>query len=56
MNKINNEDILNQMNETSMEIPLSDEDYRKLLNHFKNDELNQFYLYIIQKVLEIKKF
>jgi hypothetical protein len=33
-----------------------EEDHQILITHYRNEHFNQFYLYIINKVLEIKNF
>ena len=34
----------------------SDDEYDKLMNHFRENQLNQFYIIIIQKILIKKQF
>jgi hypothetical protein len=40
----------------TVEPDFTDDEYNKLMNHFRKNELNQFYMLILKKVLTKKKF
>lgn len=54
MNEIMNQ-VFNLLKQTKIEIDFSDKEYLKLFEHFRQNELNQFYMFIIQRVLMKKK-
>jgi hypothetical protein len=53
---IDKEDLINVIKTKKIKIPLTNKDYKTLIKHFRNNDLNQFYLFIIQKVLTKKQF
>lgn len=56
MTDINVDLILDLIKQYKIEPDFSKKDYNKLIDHFKKNELNQFYMFIVQKVLIKKQF
>lgn len=56
MTQIDIENYLNYMKINTVEPDITDDEYDKLTNHFKNNDLNQFYMFILVRVLTKKKF
>lgn len=50
------EQILELLKQSNIDIDFTDEEYSKLFEHFRKNELSQFNIFIIQRVLTKKKF
>lgn len=56
MTDINGQLILELMKQNWAQPDFSDDEYNKLMNHFRENQLNQFYCIIIQKILTKRQF
>ena len=56
MTDISGKLIFDLMKQSNISIDFTEEEYTKLITHFRKSELNQFYMFIIQKVLTKKEF
>jgi hypothetical protein len=56
MDKFNIEKYLDFMKTNAVEPDFNDGEYEKLMAHFRNNELNQFYFFIIQRILLKRNF
>lgn len=56
MTEISGKLIFDLMKQSNITIDFTKGEYEKLINHFRQGELNQFYMFVIQKVLTKKDF
>jgi len=56
MTEISGKLIFDLMKQSNIVIDFTEEEYDKLINHFRQEQLNQFYMFVIQKVLAKKEF
>ncbi len=56
MNEINGNIIYDLMKQSDIVPDFTDDEYEKLITNFRQDKLNQFYMFIIQRVLTKKDF
>jgi hypothetical protein len=55
MNELANQ-VFNLLKQTNIDVDISEDEYSKLFEYFRKNELNQFNVFIIQRVLTKKDF